>query len=205
MSILQFEDAMYEVLQTRRYDLLTGRRVDIRQTVEDLFERAVAWISQRFNFNLPEGTLGNASIIAGVFSLIGIVLVIIAGVVMVRARNVSRGTARYDLSDIFEEIKNYSVNELLQLSQIAETRRIAVRYKYIAAILSLNERGVIIIKPSATNAVISRQIKKSAPSLVASFGKIAETFHLAWFGHKILGDALFTEFNSAVEKLVNNA
>jgi hypothetical protein len=79
-----------------------------------------------------------------------------------------------------------------------------VRYKYIAVILSLNEREIIRISPAATNAIILRQIKKSAPEISAPFYEIAETFHYAWFGHKMLGGDKLGSFSAAVDKVVSS-
>lgn len=203
---MNFQDSMYEVLQTSRYDFLTGRRVDIRETIFALIERVLLWLFDNFAFNMLSGVgSGNASLIATVFSVIAIVLVAIAAVVLIRAHVCSRVVVRHTFTDIFEEIKNCSVLEFLELSRTAKNRRVAVRFKYIAAILSLNEQDIILIKPSATNAIILRQIKSSVPELAAPFAQIADTFHLAWFGHKSLSDEAFDRFNSAVDRVIGYA
>ncbi|MCL1862490.1 MAG: hypothetical protein FWF78_02870 [Defluviitaleaceae bacterium] len=197
-----FEQAMNEVLETSRYDFLTGRRVDIRELLGEITGRFFTWLINNLDFNMPTGIGGNARTIATIFTIIVVILIMIALVVLIRAYRRSRIPKRHNLQDIFEEIKNHTVDELLELSNTAESRRVAVRYKYIAAILWLNENDIIVIEPSDTNKLILRQIKESAPSLVAPFSKIAEGFHLTWFGHKAFGDDDFAVFNEAVEKTI---
>ena len=201
---MSFGDAMYEVLQNSRYDLLMGRRVDPGQFVQELIIRFFYWLFGHVDIVLPTGDFGGVRTVAQVFAIAGAVLVVVGIVVLVRTLLRARRPRVHDLSDIFEEIahNNYTVSGLLNLSRTAENRRIAVRYAYIAALLSLNERDIIQIKPSATNALISRQIKESAPELSVPFGQIAEAFHYAWFGNKNIDDSMFQGYNSAVEGLV---
>ena len=199
-----FYDAMQEVLEGRRYDFLTGRRVSIGQRIGDMFERFLNWLFGRFNFTLPQSGVGAGNVIAIIFVIIGFIVVVVAGIVLARAILRSREPVEYDLQDIFEELAehNYTVRDLLAISEMANTRRAAVRYRYVAAILALDESGVITIRASATNAVILRQIKKSAPGLEATFSRMAEIFHRAWFGHKEISDEDFAAFKEVVGGLV---
>lgn len=203
--MIDFEQAMYEVLETSRYDFLTGRRIDIREHVGELFYRFLVWFARAFDIILPIGEAGNIRMIASVFSIVAIVLIIIAFVVLIRTYSRRRKPVEHTLEDIFEEIKNHTVAELLQLSKSATDNRIAVRYKYIAVILWLDENDIISIEPSDTNAIILRQIKTSAPHMVSPFTQIANAFHLTWFGHKNLNDESITDFNLAVETVVGHA
>ena len=198
---MNFYDAMHEVLETSRYDFLTGRRVDIREAFWDFIERILSWIFGNLSFNLPDGEGGAVGLIVAVFTIIALILVVIAAWVLVRNMR-RREVVRHSLSDIFEELKSHTVAELLQLADTAENRRITIRYKYIAVILSLNENDIITIEPSHTNAIILRQIKTTAPALAESFAYVMEAFHLTWFGHKNLADEAFAEFNAAVNRAV---
>lgn len=199
-----FERAMYEVLETSRYDFLMGRRVDIRELLGELALRFFTWLFSHFDFEMPGGMGGNIRTIATIFTVVVLVVVIAAMFFLIRAYMRSKTPMRHTLEDIFEEIKNHTVEELLQLSELAEDRRTSVRYKYIAAILWLNENNIIVIQPSDTNKIILRQIRESAPTLVPPFSQIAEVFHLAWFGHKNLGEEAFIGFNAAVETVVGH-
>jgi len=202
---MNFQDAMNDVLQSSRYDFLTGRRVDIRDTIDELLNRFFIWLFDNFSINIPGGTGGNTGVITFIFTVIAVALVAVAGFVLIRAYLRSRVAVRHTLHDIFEELRNHTVAELLELSRTARNRRVAVRYKYIAVILSLNERDIIVIEPSATNAIILRQIKAAAPEYSMPFSQIADTFHLAWFGHKNLSDDVLGRFDSAVDRVVKHA
>ena len=206
---MTFDDAMYEVLQHRRYDLLTGRRTDIvREISQWLGERlidALIWLLEQINLGDLAGDLGDdIALIAGIFAGIGTFVLILAAFVIVRAIWRLQREEKYDLSDIFEELAqgNYTVPELLQLSDSAADRRIAVRYRYIAALLSLNEREIIHISPAATNRLILQQIRQEASELVEPFRVVADVFHLSWFGHKELVSEMFIQFTQAVDILV---
>ncbi|MCL2215730.1 MAG: hypothetical protein FWB91_01790 [Defluviitaleaceae bacterium] len=202
---MNFDDALYEVLQTSRYDRLTGRSVDFRQVFMEWLERALVWLLSRLNFAFPEGSEINTGVVATVFVVVGALIVGVAGVLLARTFLRSRVVEEYDLHDIFEELadKKYTVADLLNLSKNAENRRLAVRFKYIATLLALNERQTIRIKPSATNSIILKQIKASTPGLVASFIVVAEVFHRSWFGYKNITDEMFEKFISATDTLVS--
>ncbi|MCL1844791.1 MAG: DUF4129 domain-containing protein [Defluviitaleaceae bacterium] len=202
---MSFYEAMHEVLLTRRYDFLMGRRVDIRQRFWELIERIFDWLFDNVDFSMPSGTGGNTELIATIFSVVAVIIVAVALFVLVRAWLRSRVPYEHTLEDIFEEMRTHTVAELLQLSQDTSDIRTAVRYKYIAAILSLNERDIIEIKPSATNAIILRQIRTAAPALSAPFSQIAHAFHLAWFGHKNLSVSDLEGLNAAVSEVIPRA
>ena len=202
---MNFNDAMNEVLKKSRYDFLTGRRVDVRVTIENFINRVLNWVFNNMNFRLPRGTDGNAGMIAVIFTTVAVLCAAVAAFILIRAYFRSRVKKRYDLSDIFAEMKDRTVEELLELSKNADNARIAVRYKYVAVILSLNERDVITIEPSATNAMIYAQLKKTAPVFSLPFSQIADVFHLTWFGHKNVESDVINRFNSAVNKVIFNA
>ena len=202
-----FYEAMHEVLKTSRYDWLTGRRVPLRtrvmQWLDDLLGRLFSNINTDQNFAI-DGASYNLSAIPIVFMVIGIILLVVAAIAVFRALRRSRMTEYYDLSDIFEELaqKNYSVTELIELSDNAQNRRLAIRYRYIAALLALNEKQIIEIKPSATNAIISRQIAESSPALAPVFERAADWFQRAWFGYKNISDIAYQDFASAIDSIL---
>lgn len=202
-----FYEAMQEVLQTSRYDWLTGRRIPLRTRIMewfiDLLDRIFSNINLDVNFS-ARGADDNLSAVPIVFMVIGAILLIVAAVVIIRVLRRNRMAEHYDLSDIFEELtqKNYTVLELLQLSDNAENRRLAIRYRYIATLLALNEKQIIEIKPSATNAIILNQIRETSPTLTPVFEQTADAFHRAWFGFKNIDDATYHNFINAVESVV---
>ena len=198
---MTFYDALNEVLATRRYDRLTGRRVDIRERFSEWFTDIMYRIFSRLNFDVNIGELDyNLDVISLAFMAVGAVLIVVAAIVLYRTFRGRNRIKHHGLSDIFEELikKNYSVTELIVLSENADNRRLAIRYRYIAALLALNEKQIIEIKPSATNALILRQIKEMSPTLVAPFECTADIFHRAWFGYKDINDDLYKDFTNAV-------
>jgi len=203
-----FDDAMYEVLQTGRYDFLTGRRADIGTVLGDLFERIIfsffEWLNlDALSINVPGGF--NINTIATIFAVVGLIIIAITMVILYRALSRPRQDVDYDLSDIFEELanRNYTVEELLNISQTAGDRRISVRYGYIAVLLALDEKEIIRISPSATNRIIFREIKNAAPGLANPFLQVVDVFHLSWFGYKNVDDEDFLNFSGVVSALVN--
>lgn len=211
MTSLQvsFDDAMYEVLQHRNYDILTGRRVDIGREVDEWITQrifdALLWVFRRVDLgNLFPETTDGFSTIATVFAVVGIIMILVAVFVIIRALMLRKWRKDYDLSDIFEELAqgNYSVADLLQISQNADDRRISIRYRYIAVLLSLNEREIIHISQSATNGLILQEINSKVPILVQPFRSVAEVFHQSWFGYKDIPDEKFTQFIDDANKLI---
>jgi len=205
MNDTDFYDALNEVLATSRYDRLTGRRISLREMVSEWFDDLLYRIFSGLNINIQPSDLGyNLDIIALVFVFIGIILVVVAGVLLYRTYKRRNRIQHHDLSDIFEELtrKNYSVAELITLSENAGDRRLAIRYRYIAALLALNEKHIIEIKPSATNALILRQVKDATPTLLAPFECTADVFHRAWFGYKSINDDVYEDFTKAVDTMV---
>ncbi|MCL2189263.1 MAG: hypothetical protein FWB87_10905 [Defluviitaleaceae bacterium] len=199
---MTFNDAMNAVLQTRRYDRLTGRTRNLREMIIDQLNRLIDSILNRFDFTLPQGT-GDGRIIPLLFAIVGGILVLASIFVLVRIFLQKRKPKTHDLSDIFEELRNrdYTVSDLLSLSDNATDRRTAIRYRYIAALLSLNEQALIHISPSATNAVILRQLKQARSDLASPFTDMANTYHLAWYGYKEISDDILTHYHTAGEKL----
>ena len=196
-----FDDALYEVLSWRRYDRLMGRTVDVWGWLLERLEWLFWQITDRLTF--PEDTEFNVSAIATVFGIVGILLAVAAAVIIVRSLIKNRMVKDYSLHDVFEELENrtYTVQELVGLSDSVKEERYAVRYRYIAALLILDEKQVIKITPSATNRQIESQISMNAPNLSPAFGQIVNTFHLSWFGYKEIGNERFKQFTEAVDGL----
>jgi hypothetical protein len=199
---MTFHEAMYEVLETSRYDFLTGRRVDIRQVISDFINDVLNWIFGNAGIDLPAGSEINANMIVTIFTIVAVLIGVVAVAYFVRAYRKNPRLKRHKLEEIFEEARNHTVTELLDMSVSAENQRLAVRYKYIAALLWLDENDIIDIKPSATNRIVAYHLKSSAPHLYSPFLTIAYAFEYTWFGKKAINDADFASFDSAVGLIV---
>lgn len=198
---MTFYEAMSEVLQTSRYDRLMDRLENNESSnwLRDLLDRIFSGRNiypTSFNYD--------TNVLTAVFAIAGAIIVIIIAILLYYGlRNTNKPEKHY-LGDIFEELanNNYTVAQLVKISDNASERRTAIRYRYIAALLSLNEREIIEIKPSATNAIIKYQIIQESPNLLPSFECTANTFQYAWFGYKNINDETFYEFVEAVDHLI---
>ena len=197
-----FDDALAEVLSWRRYDRLTGRAVDAWGWILERLEWLINRIFDRLNFS--DDTEFNVNAIATIFGIVGILLAITAAVIIIRSLIKNRMVKDYNLHDVFEELENreYTVSELIALSDSMKEERFSVRYRYIAALLILDEKKIIKIEPSATNRLIEQQIRTYAPNFAPAFAQIAHTFHLSWFGYKQIGREVFEEFSKAINELL---
>ncbi|MCL2498882.1 MAG: hypothetical protein FWE90_00930 [Defluviitaleaceae bacterium] len=199
---MAFNDALHEVLETRRYDRLMGRTRNLREMIADFIDRHVTALLERLNIAFPQGD-GDADLIPLLFAVIGGVLLAVGVIVFVRTLIRGRKPKIHTLLDLFGELagKDLTVADLLAMSDNASDRRLSVRYRYIAALLALDEGNVIRITPSATNALILRELKKHHPALTQPFTVMADTFHLSWFGNKDINDGDFSFFCAAGDKL----
>jgi len=199
---MTFYEAMNEVLQTSRYDRLMGRHGNAGDAFSNWFSQLMERIFGDFRLNMqPSGFSYDLSIISVLFAMAGVILAVVAAIVLFRTLRNNNKPEYYSLGDIFEELANnkYTVTQLIEISNNATQRRIAIRYRYIAALLALNEKNIIEIKPSATNAIIWQQIKETSPTLLPQFECTVDAFHLAWFGYKNVTDEAFNQFAYAVD------
>ena len=205
MNNITFYEALDEVLATSRYDRLTGRRVDLQERFNEWLEEALYNFFSNINWEAMPGQVGyNLNIIATVFMVIGAILIGVTGVILFRAYKGRRHVVSHDLSDIFEALarKEYTVAELMDLSDNAADMRVAIRYRYIAALVCLNEKQVIIIKPSATNGIIAQQVKNTAPAIFPAFEYAADVFQRAWFGYKSIDNDAYQHFTHSINTLI---
>jgi hypothetical protein len=180
---------MYEVLQTRRYDRLMGRTWDVFDTFADFIERMFGGLRDRTDLGFIETIIG-AYMITRIIAY-ATIFIVIAGVVLAVIfiwRN--RRVKMHSLHEIFEDLaqNDYTVESLLHMSDTAQYLRDAVRYRYIAVLLALDEGGALRLRPSMTTKVIMNELATSQKSLCPLFLKITYTYHLAWFGQKEIAD-----------------
>ncbi|MCL2603913.1 MAG: DUF4129 domain-containing protein [Defluviitaleaceae bacterium] len=202
---MPFEEAMQEVLQTRRYDLLMGRSRNLRDTVADFIDRHITALLERLNLVMPQGD-GDSRTIPFIFAVVGGILLAVGTAALIRMFIRARRPKVHTLSDIFGELagKNLTAEELIGMAETAD-RRLSVRYRYIAVLLAMDEGGLIRITPSATNALILRALRDGYPLLAQPFADMADTFHLAWFGNKRVSDGDFSSFRAVCGVLMGAA
>ena len=204
-----FDETMREVLRGAKYDKLTGRAIDFRKILTDLVQRVLEFIFSRLDIRLPDWTDYNTSLFLYIFIGIAaiILLAVVAAVIIIISKRRAKKEISHDLSDIFEEIerKQYTVAELFALSDgcAAESNyREAVRYRFIAILLSLNERRVIRIGRSKTNAQLVNELSFSAPALSDIFRETVHQYQLSWFGYKETGIERYGSYAKNAEALI---
>ena len=198
-----FDESLQNVLQTRRYDRLMGRSRSVTQVISDFFTRILDALFERFNFNIPRGS-GEYNALPLIFAIVGGILFAVGVFVLIRMILHARRPYVHNLAQIFEELAdhNYTVEELINLADEAPERRVAIRYRYIAAILSLHEKNFIKILPSSTNAIILRHLKDFFSNLAKPFTEVAHIYHLAWFGYRDINDEMLHEFCKQIDDLI---
>ena len=206
-----FYDAMNEVLSRPHYDILTGRAVDHQQMIMEAIGRAVVGLIEQLQLNIPEYTEYNTDTLILIFAAVSALLLFgIAAwavfIILRRRRKKTENTAH--VSAIFDEIENkrYSLHDLIKASkQLAEKSqyRDAVRLKYIAVLVSLNEKRTIKVNKSKTNAQLARELGIAAPDLYNHFVAVADSFHKAWFGFKKIDEDKYTRFSFNAEGILN--
>ena len=195
---MTFDDALYEVLQRRRYNQLTGRSSNWRERLGEWVSQRISSLLDRININFPEGAV-NTDAIPAIFAIIGGILLIVGIFVIVRMLILARRPKVHDLAGLFSELaeRDYTVAEMLLMSREAENQRLAVRYRFIAVLLSLHEKALIHVQPSATNALLLREIKTTQPGLSGPFAELVDVFHLVWFGEKVADPVAYAAFDAA--------
>lgn len=177
---------MEAVLETSRYDALTGRGTAWQETIINFI---IDTLDRIFgNMVIPEGSSVNARWIGILLTVVIGILITVAAFIFYKMIKESRSRKSY--SDIYDEIVNkaYTAQELIELSKQSQDQRISVRYRYIAALLAMNQERIVKIEPSFTNAIIEKQIKKSKPELSEPFSQVADVFHRTWFGKKVISE-----------------
>ncbi|MCL2016055.1 MAG: DUF4129 domain-containing protein [Defluviitaleaceae bacterium] len=210
MAEVDFYDAMQSVLQRPRYDILTGRMIDVQEVVMDAVVRFVMHILDNITINLPESGSYNLDAILTVFIIV--VALITLGIAVAIAYSLLKHQNKKiadnaDISELFDNISKdkFSLADLLRLSnEYANQKnfRQAARHYYIAVLVSLNNQKTIAVDKSKTNFQLKRELTAAAPNLSEPFGTIVEVFQKSWFGRKPLNDEQYSHFTVNVEEIL---
>lgn len=190
-----FYDAMQEVLRRPRYDLLTERAVDYRRTLTDAVERALTALLDR----IPVGAVSlpdvNLDAVTYIFALVGALLILgsLSAVVWLVMRRRHRKRDDADalsfMEALFEDIsgERFRLDEVLRLRREHAERgefREAVRYGYIAVLVTLHKAKIIRVDKSKTNAQLVNEMSAAAPQDAPAFRDVVIVFQATWFGLK---------------------
>ncbi len=83
--------------------------------------------------------------------------------------------------------------------------RQAMRYLYLAALLALDERGVLRYDKALTNREVLHRAGQSADSNLAQImSPVVETFDQVWYGFAPVDDETFRKYHEQIERVVDS-
>jgi hypothetical protein len=147
--------------------------------------------------SLPSGT---GSSLAWAIAAVGILLVL--GVILSLALRLRRGlVGEAARPEEAEEVltAREAIDQAGELARGGDYRA-AVRYLYLAALLRLDERGMLRYDRALTNREYLDRTRDN-PALRAALTPIVETFDTVWYGHVALTRDDFESFRDQVERL----
>ena len=208
-----FYDAMQEVLNRPQYDILTGRSVDYQQLITEALGRAAISLLERVRLHMPDSPDYNIDALIFVFIVAAALLLLATsmGATYLYLKHRKRRGRWDDVSSsvaaIFDDIENkrFSLSDLIRTSQeYAKNNQLrdAVRYYYIAVLVSLDDNRTIYVEKSKTNAQLAQELAAAAPDLFGPFTAVINIFHEAWFGQKSIDDNKYYNFVSCVEEII---
>ena len=160
-------------------------------------------------FKALEGRISSTGLRIWQLVLIGLGTLSLAFVLGYVGRHLQRAvTAETELAanDRIEE--NLSAVTALSKAQAMSNSgdyRMAVRYLYLAALLQLEERGLLRYDRSRTNREYLRDINRSGmaqfPRLSDNFAEVVEIFNSVWYGYQPLDQTSYENYSVRVAKL----
>ena len=206
-----FYQAMQEVLEWSRYDVLTGRSIDYQQFIIEAIEGVVASILEFLRLNTSDTAEYNLQAITSVF-IMAVALLFLGvstwSISLLLKRKWLNAQQEFSVSALFDDVahKRFTFSELLLLSQEHAKKkqlREAARYRYIAVLVCLDNKKVIIVDKSKTNAQLIKELSLAAPTLLDSFVSVVDLFQQTWFGKKDIDEDEYRHFAVSAEELLD--
>ena len=173
------------------------------------------WIARQFArfmnwlFETLEGRITSSGLRIWQLVLIGLGALALAFVLGYLGRNLRKmaaAEAGLGSDDHFEE--NLSPSAALSKAQAMSSNgdfRMAVRYLYLAALLQLEERGLLRYDRSKTNREylgdIQRRTTLQTPALLDSFAGVVEVFDRVWYGYQPIDLAGYENYAASVARI----
>lgn len=92
-----------------------------------------------------------------------------------------------------------AIRQAQQLSSRGDNR-VAVRYLYLAALLLLEEKGLLHYDRTKTNQEYVRDLS-GQPGLLKPLQRVVNVFDRVWYGFREIDDEAYTEYEQEVERL----
>ena len=177
----------------------------LEEWLSGLFERFANWL-----FNMLEGTLSSTGLRVWQLILIGLsalAILFVLGYVWRGLRRAVTAETELALNDQIEE--NLSAGAALSKAQTMSNSgdyRMAVRYLYLAALLQLEERGLLRYDRSRTNREYLWDIKRRSsaapvPGLFDDFAEVVDVFDRVWYGYQPLDQTAYETYSDKVAQL----
>jgi hypothetical protein len=203
---MSFDDAIYEVLEQRKYNELMGRRSFFEEFIGRLGEFALKWFADNFQ---NSKSAFNTDLFFTVLLIITAILAAAAvvWVVIVIKRRFSGKTTFPD--GVRPRVKStedvLSVNAVMSDGRQRAERgdfRGAVRCGHTAALLALGDKKLITLDNAKTDRHLGRELERAAPGHVSRFKSVVDTFSGVWFGHKNVKIENFYGYMENIDALI---
>jgi hypothetical protein len=201
-----FDNALEDVLKRSKYNVLTGRFVDLRQLAQDAVAKGIRWVLERLRIPDAQALASDPTVIANVilsifFLALGFFIGAVAWYALRAIRNASNS-----LGGVFTGIDAGSS----PIDLIAKSgglwsmgkRREAVRHAFAAILKSLDLSGAISIGLAKTNSQLLAELKVKAPQHLHAFKQMSQIFQQVWFGDKEIDQLAFAAYWTMGESLV---
>lgn len=171
-------------------------RPEFQETDYSLFERFLRWLGDLLPDASPD-TRGLFDAIVGVVGVIVIGVLVFFVVRMVR-RNLHKG----DTLDTFGEIPIHATEAQEKATTAAGSGdfREAMRLLYLAALLHLDEVGLLRFDRTLTNQEVLATVMNRAP-LHEALRPVVTQFDRVWYGHAPFGETDFQQMQGQIETL----
>ncbi|PZS16775.1 MAG: hypothetical protein DLM57_09700 [Pseudonocardiales bacterium] len=171
------------------------RRPEYHRDDPDLVQRAVNWLTRRFN-SLVEGSPGGSA------TLILLVLVLAAVIFAVVKAGPPRRLPRRPVLDDDDPLRPLAARDHRRLAAefaAAGRRAEAMREWLRAAVQTIEDRGVLTPEPGRTGAAAARQAGPVLPAAAADLSAATNAFDEVWFGGRAATDGDVTVAQAAAD------
>jgi hypothetical protein len=193
-------DKLAQVLARPEFQSLPQRQPT---WLEEWWEKAIRWLDEfltRLMFSRGAESLGLDWIVLIIGALV------LAGVAFffwrnVRAHLVREAALAQDAAELNGLSASAAVKQAQSLAAGADYRQ-AVRYLYLAALLTLDERGVLRYDKTLTNRQVLRHARQSGDAdLAQTMSPVVDTFDSVWYGFAEVSDESYQAYNEQIKQV----
>lgn len=149
---------------------------------------------------VPEGPANPAAFTPLVWTVLGIAAALLVGLLFFWVRGVRRtlrAPVKTPVADGDDPVTYSEAQRLAAAARQAGDRRSAVRYLYLAALLWLDEQGVLRYERSLTNREHLHRLR-SQPPVRDLLAPVVATFDAVWYGFQPIDDQTFARYEQQV-------